>query len=1181
VSGSGDGRGGGDPFFLSSGGAGVKIIPTRLSGTLLVLLGVSCGTTLLAQEGPRPGQPPGAPPGAGSQPPATAQAPPPPQTLRYSRNLPGDSKPMILDSDTVVTWVAKGQRVILLDGQILVQQGAVRLRCQAGVAFINLDRLQRTGILHLDFYAEQCTLEDGTMAKRAARALVDLNTRGELRLNSHKAKVVQQPRPDAPLFLRAIAELNGPPAGREETSEAPPTRPRTAPQATPPLPPPALGRRPVPPRPPAGVPGEPPPSVVPVPPGWRPPAGTARPPSVSPPPGGGRQAPGPSPQASRKQPESGGETVVIQASAAKAVQTDTVRADGGVVQAQFVPPGPGATAPGPGARFLQATPGQPGPLRQYSVLPRSSAGYQFKSETLPTGEQAFIVTGGVSIAVRNPDGSVLVDIEADNAVIWSRGGISRETFEGLRRPEGQSSRQLEFYLSGNVQVRQKGLDGDRILTADEIYLDVNRNVAIAAGAGLQFTRPGLPQPIILRADELRQVAANKFEVIRAEIFSSKLPSDPGLKIVFADATLEELRVPRRDLFGNPVIDRRTGQPLTETQRPVRGRQTFLEVEDVPFFYLPYFRADAEDPLGPIQGFRFGANRIFGAQFYLTLDGYDLFGIQKVPNTRWRIDTDYLSRRGPALGTQYDFANQSFLGLPARVSGLFKVYGIHDDAYDILGGFRGTNENPPTYRGRVLFRENVQDLPDGFSFQTQTAAFSDRNFYEQYFKLAFDQDINQETFLYVKQQQGNYAWTGIVEPRLRRWVNETERLPQVDGYALGLDPFGLGIFTYNGHAGIGYDQLKTSEDMLPLVSTTDNGVATGRADLYQDLSLPFYAGPVKVVPYALLDLTYYTQDLNGNQNGRAWGGGGVRASLPLSRLYPDARSLLMNVNGLNHKIVVSTNYRIVGSTDSFKLFPQLDRLNDDATDQALRDIKPVQPQINPRDGQFLVTSPLFDPQTYAIRRLVDNRTETRDDIQVVQFDVRQRLQTKRGFPGQQHIIDWMVLDLSASFFPAPNRDNFGEPVSFIEYDYLWNVGDRTALVSTGWFDPFANGARVFTLGAFLNRPDRTNFYLGYRQIDPVQSKAVTGSATYIFSPKYAMTLSSTYDFGTQQSLSNSFVFTRMGTDLNVGLGFTYNALQNNFGVLFEVLPNLVASRAGSGASLLGGGGLGGGSMLNGR
>ncbi|HVS38060.1 MAG TPA: hypothetical protein VMS17_21040, partial [Gemmataceae bacterium] len=119
-----------------------------------------------------------------------------------------------------------------------------------------------------------------------------------------------------------------------------------------------------------------------------------------------------------------------------------------------------------------------------------------------------------------------------------------------------------------------------------------------------------------------------------------------------------------------------------------------------------------------------------------------------------------------------------------------------------------------------------------------------------------------------------------------------------------------------------------------------------------------------------------------------------------------------------------------------------------------------------------------------------------------------------------------------------------------------------------------GARIFTVGGFVSRPDRTNFYLGFREIDPINSKAITASVTYILSPKYALTASSTYDFGNSGALSNSVMFTRMGKDLQVTVGFTFNALTDSFGAVFQVVPNLLpANRAGPLAALGSGGMLG--------
>jgi hypothetical protein len=296
-------------------------------------------------------------------------------------------------------------------------------------------------------------------------------------------------------------------------------------------------------------------------------------------------------------------------------------------------------------------------------------------------------------------------------------------------------------------------------------------------------------------------------------------------------------------------------------------------------------------------------------------------------------------------------------------------------------------------------------------------------------------------------------------------------------------------------------------------------------------------------------------------------------MPLTRLYPDVDSELWNLHGINHKIVLGANYFYAQSNEPYTRLPQLDRLNDDASDQALRDIRPLEPSFTGLNGLALATSPVFDPQLYAIRRLVEDRIDTLDSIEVLQLDIRQRLQTKRGFPGAEHIVDWMTLDLSASVFPDSKRDNFGETFGFLEYDYTWNIGDRTTLVSSGWIDPETNGPRVFTIGAFLNRPDRTNFYLGYREIEPVQSRAVSASVMYVFSPKYALTASTSYDFGTNLALSNSLVLTRIGTDLQVSLGVSYNAIQSSFGVLFEIVPNLVPANRRTGAiGALGAGGL---------
>jgi hypothetical protein len=807
------------------------------------------------------------------------------------------------------------------------------------------------------------------------------------------------------------------------------------------------------------------------------------------------------------------------------------------------------------------------------IVPRTASTYQPESFTMPNGEQAVVVRGGVILSVTG--GGTSLDIEADRLVFWTKAGEGQRALDSMRGGQdtrATGDRRLEFYLAGNVELRHQQGKDIHTIRAEEMYYDVNRNVAIARHADLEMKDPSQPEPVHVVADELLQLGSDDFKAMKTDVFSSSLPSDPGFKINLNEVDIEKRKTVKTSLFGTEVIDRQTGQPKEIQQTFFTGRQVFFELQDVPVFYLPYLSGDVNEPLGPLQDVALNYDKVFGFQTRITLNMYTLLGLDPVPFTNWRGFVDYLDKRGPALGGAYSYNLAQIFGEDDKINGLFKVYGIQDRGKDILGSFRGFSDfeplnilytnGHPDYRGRMLFRQDAQDLPYGFTVQAQTSLLSDKNFLEQFYKVEFDTGPNQESFLYVKQQGGNAAWTGLTEGRIRNWVTETNWLPRADGWLLGTSFFDF--LTYNVHGSAGYAELHpTHVSPFPVVPTDvfDN---TGRFDVFQEISAPLPVGPLKVVPYGVIDVTYYTQDAVGDSRTRVYGGGGVRTSMPLSRLYPEASSDLFNVNGINHKMVWSANYYNAYSNTNFTLLPQLDRLDDDATDQARRDYltnfigttTPVATAFNPGHGIFLARDPLFNVQTYAIRRLVDNRTDTLQSIEELQVDLRQRWQTKRGYPGMQHVVDWMTLDMSATYFPDSGRDNFSKPFAFCQYDWLWNVGDRTALTSSGWYDPIPQGPRVTTVGLFFNRTDRTTFFVGLRTLYPTLSEAVTGAVTYVFSPKYAVTGATTYDFGVGQAVSNILTFTRTGKDLQVSMGVSYTPQTNNFGFNFSIFPNIL-------------------------
>ena len=1131
---------------------------------------------------------------------ASAQEP-----VRFTQNVPGDSKQIVLSADQIVTWQQEGRYVVLLRGTVLVEQGVVHATMQSAVGWIDPQRNRATGVNRLDLYGEgSVSLENGPKTQDGGSAILQLNTRGEMRLNALQQPVLRTPMPTDPLYQRArsiMAAVLPAALPIQRAAQQQPLPPPPTPTPTPVLPPsqqtPPVFR-------PANQTTPPTASPAPAssrPSGWG--AATMPIPSstpvtgatasaistvqYSPVPNQTWPAPGAAPydpaqnqvpvqpplappQTMPYSPPSGPATAVApvpQAAPAPGVAAQTVPAQ----------PPPGrrpASAPGPP---VAAAPGTP---KQLSVVPRGQTRFQYETIAAPNGEQALVVTGGVIVTVTGAQANGgLLDIEADRVVIWSKGDVTR-VVQNTPGPQGQSSSGLELYLSGNVEIREQQGPESRRLSADEVYYDVDRNVAVAHLGDLEIKQPGLPDPLHLRADRLERLSETQFRAVKVSVYSSRLPSDPELRLAVSDGTLDERRVPKRSIFGVQQVDRRTGQPEYQQQNIFHGDNVVFNFDNVPFFYLPFIQGDANDPLGPLRSVSTNYNRIFGFQLLTTFNVYDLIGIDPQPGTRWDLDLDYLSARGPAIGTEFDYAgNTGHFDLGGRYNGLIKAYGIIDHGTDDLGGGLGSNVAHPQDRGRFLWRERWE-LSSDITLQYQASLISDTDFMRQYFQNEHDTDVNQDTYVYLRQEHGSWAWDFLVQAHVRDWVTEPAYLPLVDGYLIGqtVDLPVLNLFTYNAHASATYARLDITGQPPPPYEPTDVDVRTARLDYMQELSLPFTAGPFRLVPYAVTDFAFYSEDVNGDERGRAYEAGGLRGSIPLTRLYPDVKSDLFNLDGIDHKIVFGWNYYYAHSDTPYSMLPQIDRLNDDATDQSLRDIHPLEAAFNPQFGAALEAMQVggrYDPQTYAIRRLVFSRIDTLDSIDELELDLRQRWQTKRGYPGSEHIIDWITLDLSATYFPEDDRDNFGQDWAFLQYDFTWNIGDRTALVSDGWVDPGPNGVRMFSVGAFLNRPDRTSFYVGYRTIEELQSNMVSTAVTYVFSPKYAMTASLNYDFTTNPNvISGMLVLTRVGSDLQVSAGITYNSTLNTVGAVFEIVPNLLpANRRVPGLTSFGSGGLG--------
>ena len=94
---------------------------------------------------------------------------------------------------------------------------------------------------------------------------------------------------------------------------------------------------------------------------------------------------------------------------------------------------------------------------------------------------------------------------------------------------------------------------------------------------------------------------------------------------------------------------------------------------------------------------------------------------------------------------------------------------------------------------------------------------------------------------------------------------------------------------------------------------------------------------------------------------------------------------------------------------------------------------------------------------------------------------------------------MTLDLSATYFPNPNRDDFGVPWGLLTANYTWNISQRTTVLANALYDTFPGAEQLWNVGIMSQRSERGSVYLGLAQVKGdfgvLDSDIVTASYSY--------------------------------------------------------------------------------------
>jgi lipopolysaccharide export system protein LptA len=810
----------------------------------------------------------------------------------------------------------------------------------------------------------------------------------------------------------------------------------------------------------------------------------------------------------------------------------------------------------PGAAISQSTNNSP---FNVEVLPRDSSGINFKDfpNPLNANERVTIGVGGFRISATSPaidamdqfrsDQDRQVNILADNMVRWLR-----------TNPDGTETNQ--FYLEGNVVFSKD----KRVIYAKRMFYDVTAQKGTILDAEVLTPVQDFRGVVRLKADVVQQVNGNNMQAYGTAVTSSRL----GVPSYWLQSESVDLtRQPMQAIdpqTGFAKFDPVTGQPVLEDEYFVESKANRVYLGGVPVFAWPSFKTSLNDPSLYLERFGINNDGIFGTQITTGWDMYQLLTWKDPPRgTKWIGILDYLSERGLGYGSEFSYRRNELFGYGGQVEGDYRSWFIKDNGLDFLGQDRLGLAPEEERRGRLYGRHRHEFAP-GFTLRGEIGYISDRNFLEQYYEREWDTEKDQTTGFWLERNIGTRSYNLTTDIQVNDFFAQTTWLPRYDQFTLGQPIFNdRGVWF--GHTHAGYAKLRPANaptsatelakfDPLAWEAKVD-GVRVGTR---QELDFPTQIGPWKVIPYVLADITYWQEDLTGNDLVCGYGQTGLRASLPMWKSDPSIQSTLWNVNGLTHKVNFDFDASYADASQDLNELPLYDQLDDDSQEHFRRRFAFDTFGILPGGDVPLP----YDERYFALRSGMQGNVtapsmEIADDLTVIKMGARQRWQTKRGLPGQERIIDWITFDSQVSLFPDAEEQNFGADFGLFDYDFQWHVGDRFSLVSDGYFDFFSQGLRTASFGANIGRPEVGNAYVGYRMIEgPISSNILSANLVYRMSQKWGVKAGGQVDFGETGSIGQTLSFVYIGESFLWQFGINHDVSRDNVGFRFGFEPRFL-------------------------
>ncbi|MFA5423783.1 MAG: hypothetical protein WC374_08005 [Phycisphaerae bacterium] len=556
------------------------------------------------------------------------------------------------------------------------------------------------------------------------------------------------------------------------------------------------------------------------------------------------------------------------------------------------------------------------------------------------------------------------------------------------------------------------------------------------------------------------------------------------------------------------------------------------------FALPSMRSNLQRPDVPLQSAHFGYGNTWGTSIETRWFLARVLGLKESPGTQSLLMLDYYSKRGFGTGAEIEYTRKNGFG---RMFG----YIINDHGEDRLGSWRLRKdiEPPRELRGRFSW-EHRQFLDDDWQLTGGVDYSSDEFFVEQYWRDNFYLE-DRETYLHLKKNKDNWGISLLGLARINDFEDRIEELPSGEFHLTG-ESFFDDNFTLYSDTEAGHLRQRIGNDHPINIDEQDFVFLSHRTEL----DLPLWLRPFKVVPYVAG--TYGYDDRNGFQFAQVNNPGGphgyiaeagIRAQTQLWNVYPDVKSRLWDLDQLRHI---------------------------------------VEPHL--LASVFETSDMNFDQRNF------------------VSLGVSQRWQTKRGPQDQKRMVDWMRLDLDATFLednasvsdagPGPDMliwskpftplrvaaaphiyngdlaadnatlvrlEDYGPKRDYFSANYEWRISDTMAVLSDAYYDIRSGVVNQANIGFTRLVWPNLSYYIGTRYLRRVQVLGEKGSNSFIFSatyeldPRYTLVFSQQYDFDYGASIRSEITLIRRYHRLMWGMTYSADASLDEQMVVLSVWP----------------------------